>query len=173
MNAKLNWVKTQQRTLWRGELLLLVRNPHRRRGTQERPRNKGEDGMIAKTRNNNNIRQTQANNSSSRAQERHKQCPKSVGKAHDFIFSPFCGKYFENQKCLSVTNFLVFWGKKIRQKRIILIPKAENIATIVYNMKGCLKIFIDILLITPNLAKLLNFLMDDCQWIILRDILMI
>jgi hypothetical protein len=74
MNAKLNWEKTQQGTLWRGDLLLLVTNPHRRRRTQERPRNKGEDEMIAKTRNNNNnIRQTQANNSSPRAQERHKQ----------------------------------------------------------------------------------------------------
>jgi hypothetical protein len=81
MNAKLNWEKTQQGTLWRGErILFLVTNPHRRRGTQERPRNKGEDEMIAKTRNNNN-RQTQANNSSPRAQERHKQCPKSVGKS--------------------------------------------------------------------------------------------
>jgi hypothetical protein len=97
--------------LWRGELLLLVTNPRRRRGTQERPRNKGEDETIARTRNNNNIRQTQANNSSPKAQERHKQCPKSVATAHDFIFLPFCEKYFENQNSLSVTNFLVFcWG---------------------------------------------------------------
>ncbi len=69
------------------------------------------------------------------------------------FFRHFAKKYFENQNSLSVTNFLVFWGKKIRQKRIILIQKAENILTIVYNMKGCLKNFIDILLITPNLAK--------------------
>ncbi len=48
---------------------------------------------------------------------------------------------------------LSFGRKKIRQKLIILIKKAKNIATIVYSMKGCLKVFIDILLITPNLAK--------------------
>jgi hypothetical protein len=43
-----------------------------------------------------------------------------------FIFSPFCEKYFENQNSLSVTNFLVFWGKKIRQKRIISIKKGQK-----------------------------------------------
>jgi hypothetical protein len=121
MNAKLSWEKTQQGTLWRGELLLLVTNPHRRRGTQERPRNKGEDEMIAKTHNN-NIRQTQANNSSRRTQA----MPQSVGKAHDFIFSPFCEKYFENKNSLSVTNFLVFWAKKNSPKTNYFNKKGQK-----------------------------------------------
>jgi hypothetical protein len=98
--------------LWRDKLLLLVTNPHRRRGTQERPRNKGEDEMIAKTRNN-NIRQTQANNSSPKSTRKTQAMPqKGLGKAHDFIFAILRKNILKIRIAFLSPISLSFGGKK-------------------------------------------------------------